>query len=310
MEHTAKPECTMRLDRYLRFAFPGLMQSTIEQGIRKKLIKINDQICLAKSKITGGEILSVPNSFANYTNLGPKIFSNCVQKFSEKLFDKFVLHEDEQILVINKPAKLPTQGGNKVNLCVDDALKYHNSVYGTNMRIVHRLDKDTTGVLLIAKNRGISSQVAHAFKHHLIRKQYLALIYGKPKALKGCITSEIDETEAVSHYKVVQKFSDNLWCILFTPKTGKMHQIRKHALLVGGAIVGDQKYNTDISSPYSQNLMLHAAQVALPNTITNLHKKRFYAFTPKHWHQFLSQYSQNRFIRSQCHNPIAKENAQ
>jgi 23S rRNA pseudouridine955/2504/2580 synthase len=164
------------------------------------------------------------------------------------------------------------------------------------MRIVHRLDKDTSGLLIIAKNRITSVKIAYAFKHSLIKKRYLALFYGRPKAKEGWIQSEIDNTEAVSHYQVITKFADQLWCILYTPKTGKMHQIRKHALLMGGAIVGDQKYNDIYNSPYSPNLMLHASYLELPKTIENLQKNKFHSPLPVYWKQFLSQYAERREI--------------
>ncbi len=300
MEHIAKPECAMRLDRYLRSFFPGIPQSIIEKSIRKGLITINKIKCLAKSTITGGEIINLPQiftsqSYASITEKKP--ISAVVENLSKKLFNKLVVHEDEQILVINKPAKLATQGGSKISISIDDAIKYHNTVYNTQMKIVHRLDKDTTGLLLIAKNRLAASQIALAFKNQAITKKYLALFFGTPKSMQGWIKSEIDQSEAISHYKVVKRIANQLWCILFTPKTGKMHQIRKHALLIGGAIVGDSKYNDNPKSPYAENLMLHASYTILPNTISNLTKTRLHIPIPQYWNEFLSNYVQNRALR-------------
>ncbi len=289
MHHVANPECKMRLDRYLRFSFPGITQGVIEQSIRKGLIKVNNTRCVAKDPVIGGEILCLPKSF-EINNNHHKALPAGAQGLAKKLFDNFSIYEDENVLVINKPAKLATQGGSKVTISIDDAIKYNNSVQGLNLRLVHRLDKDTTGLLLIAKNRIIASQISYAFKHHLIQKRYLALFWGKPKSKAGWIKSQIDETDAISHYRVVKKFNSSLWCILFSPKTGKMHQLRKHALLIGGAIVGDQKYNYDLKSPYSPYLMLHASYIMLPNDIENLNKKRFHSPIPQHWNQFLSQY--------------------
>jgi 23S rRNA pseudouridine955/2504/2580 synthase len=289
MQHVANPECAMRLDRYLRYCFPGITQSAIEKSIRKGLIKINNTPCLAKDRILGGETLSLPQSFAVQDN-SQKVMPIGAQNLAKKLFNSFAVHEDTNILVINKPAKLATQGGSKINLSIDDAIKYHNNCNGLNLRIVHRLDKDTTGLLLIAKHRMVSSQIAHAFTNHLIQKKYLALFWGKPRAKAGWIKSEIDDKEAISYYRVVKKISNNLWCILFAPQTGKMHQLRKHALLIGGAIVGDQKYNLDEKSPYCSNLMLHASYLVLPSSIENLDRQRFHAPIPNHWSQFLSKY--------------------
>lgn len=298
MDYVAKPELAMRLDRYLRTSFPGLTQSIIERSIRKGLIKINGAKCSAKSQIAGGELLCVPNSFqATICNKNQKLIPIGAESLSKKLFGTFAVHENEHILVISKPVKLATQGGSKIGISVDDAIKFQNNTYGTEMKIVHRLDKDTSGLLLIAKNRLTAAKIAHAFKNSLIEKRYLAIFYGKPKAKEGWIESEIDDAQAISHYRVVTKLANQLWCILYTPKTGKMHQIRKHALLMGGAIVGDQKYNDNQNSPYSSHLMLHASYISLPNMIENVQRSKFHDPIPKHWHQFLSQYSKKRTTR-------------
>ncbi len=287
----------MRLDRYLRISFPGLTQSIIQRSVRKGLIKINHLKCSAKFQITGGEVLSIPNSFQTTSyRKNQKSIPIGAASLAKKLFGALAVHEDEEILVISKPAKLATQGGSKISISVDDAIRFQNNTYGTEMRIVHRLDKDTSGLLMIAKNRPTAVKIANAFKNSLIEKRYLALFYGKPKAKEGWIKSEIDETEAVSYYRVVTKFSDQLWCVLYVPKTGKMHQIRKHALLMGGAIVGDQKYNDMYNSPYSQNLMLHASYIRLPKTIESLQKNKFHAPLPLYWRQFLNQHSKRHAI--------------
>ena len=276
VENHASP---IRLDRYLRTIDPLLTQGLLEQYLRKKLILVNDAKATTNLRISNGDrILISPIIADKIQPRGQDIkTSPSIEALAKKLLGEYLLYDHPSFLAINKPSGLATQGGSKINLSIDDALSFLRGE-GMDLKLVHRLDKDTSGVLLIAKGREMSDKFMHAFKKHKVQKTYMAILSGVPKKDRGQIKSylikerdfevssydhEVEGSkEAITDYEVIEK-SNGHALVMFKPLTGRMHQLRVHSRLMGCPIVGDVRYNGESAS----HLMLHAAEVVIDKCI-------------------------------------------
>ncbi|MGX6960570.1 MAG: RluA family pseudouridine synthase, partial [Rickettsia endosymbiont of Pentastiridius leporinus] len=247
-----------RLDKYLKRLYPLLTQGVIEKALRQKQIIVSSRKAIASLRVVNGDEIFINDKF-NLLVAEPSklVFTDAEIKLAEKITTKYLIYEDDNLIAINKPSGLATQGGSKINLSVDSALKYLNSKEA-DFKLVHRLDKETSGLLIIAKNYVSSVKLHNAFKEKLVEKVYLAVTYGKPIKNTGEVKTNIERNKgsnpkitdisdkngklAITYYKVLKSFRNNLFLIEFTPVTGKMHQLRLHAKLLGCPIIGDDKY--------------------------------------------------------------------
>ena len=290
-----------RLDRYLKRLYPLLTQGVIEKALRQKQITVNSQRSEASLRVKGGDEIYINDKF-NLPIKQPEklVFTDPEIKLAKKIITDYLIYEDGNLIAINKPPGLATQGGSKINLSVDGALKYLNSK-GGNFKLVHRLDKETSGLLLIAKNYLSSVKLHDAFKEKMVIKTYLAVTYGKPIKDAGEVRSNIEQSKgstpkithiddaisklAITHYKLLKSLDNNLFLIEFTPVTGRMHQLRLHAKLLGCPIFGDDKYGNKEIMPYSKYMFLHANNICLSEKIfgkeINLEAKLPFYFTDK-----------------------------
>lgn len=278
MRHVAMPECQMRLDRYLRSLYPYLPQGAIEKAIRKKQITLEGTKCLASSRLAGGEVIHMPESLQLLARVkGPQVYTKATEALAKRLLGKSLIYEDEHIIAISKPNNLATQGGRGVKVSVDSALKYYNQVHGTGLRLVHRLDSPTSGIMLIAKDRSTATELGEAFKKREIKKLYLAITSNRPVKESGLISNET----GISQYRLLRKLKNKAYLMAFAPKTGKMHQIRRHAKELGCPILGDTKYweNKEL---HAKHLMLHSCTISIPGYI-KAGKHRFRA--PFNWNE-------------------------
>ncbi len=281
-----KKDYDVRLDKYLKNLFTSLTQSFIEKNIRKKNILINNSRTKANYVVKLNDNLIL-------LNFHEKLYKNKIVykkniKISDndlKKFNNSIIFQNNDFLVINKWAEIATQGGSKVNVSIDHIVKNINSDY----RLVHRLDKETTGLLLISKNLKYARYFSTLFKQKLITKFYIALCEGSPKNKNSKVllniknkNQEIEKT--ITNYSVIGN-KHNITQILYNPETGKTHQLRKVSKNLGCSIIGDQKYN--INSKYnSEKLMLHA--FALNFTI-NRKKFRFISELPNYFQTFMKK---------------------
>ncbi|WP_341790598.1 RluA family pseudouridine synthase [Rickettsia endosymbiont of Polydrusus tereticollis] len=267
-----------RLDKYLRRLYPRLTQGIIERALRQKQIMVNGHKVEANLRVKEDDEIFINDKL----NLPQEetlevIFSDSVIKLASKITKDYLIYENEHFIAINKPAGLATQGGTKINLSIDDALKY------LNYKLVHRLDKETSGLLLVAKNYESSVKLVNAFKEKLIAKTYIAVVFGRPLEDSGEIRGLIGKKRdgayeivdvdnengklAITYYKLLKPLNNNLSLIEFTPITGRMHQLRFHAKLLNCPIVGDTKYGSAQSSSYSKHMLLHASKIVLHEKI-------------------------------------------
>ncbi len=286
-----------RLDKYLKKIYPLLSQGIIEKALRIKQIEVNDEKAAASLRVKTGDQITFSPYFIMYdeiTNVeqgtgtekisGQKYAKNIVI-LAEKILTEYLIYQDENILVINKPNNLSSQGGSKIKLSINDALNYLNNQQGKNLRLVHRLDKRTSGCFIIAKNHLASVRLGEAFKDKIISKTYHAVTIGTLKQEEGQISNLIAKNReggfesvkedkkngklAITQYKLLKKCGD-LSYIEFKPLTGRMHQLRFHAQILGTPILGDDKYGLNgpgQAALMSENMLLHAIRINIPKSV-------------------------------------------
>ncbi len=258
------------MDKYLKQRYTSLTQGFIEKNIRKKNILINNSSTKANYLIKLNDELRILNYHEKlYKN---KIIYKKNIKISKEIlveFKRSIIFENNDFIVLNKWSQIATQGGSKIITSIDHIIKNINAQY----RLVHRLDKETSGLLLIAKNINYAKKLSFLFKQKEISKFYIAICEGFPKNNISQIkleikTKKLKTEDTLTNYKVLNK-NKRISSILFNPHTGKTHQLRIVSKNLGCPIVGDDKYN--VYSKYTkENLMLHA--FALRFTID---KKKF-----------------------------------
>jgi 23S rRNA pseudouridine955/2504/2580 synthase len=269
----------IRLDRYIKRLFPLITQGEIESNLRKGKIKVNAEKVKSNFRVNiGDRIIMFAKVFDSYKACASKIhYPPSVIALSKKLFSKYFLYSDQHLLAIDKPAGLAVQGGSKINVSIDDALAYLNQTNGTDYRLVHRLDKDTSGVLVISASYDSAIKLGDAFKNKQIRKKYIAILAGIPKNAGNVIRSNIGKVKS-GQYEIVQeqengKLAETFYRVLkknkqfslveFKPTTGRMHQLRVHSKALSCPIVGDCKYG----GPACSRMLLHAETLTIPSTI-------------------------------------------
>ena len=273
-----------RLDRWFKQKVINLPHSLIEKIIRQNKIKVNKKKIKSSHRLRTGDVVEVfdINKFRPIDN--NKKIKYLPKKKEIGSYDKHVLEDNENFVVINKPTGLPVQSGTKSLKNIIDILK--NTKYFENSKpfIVHRLDKETSGILIIAKNRKFAQLFTSLFRLRKIHKTYLAVCHGQISKKKGelkneLITFENDKKKiekAITYYKVLSETNSTSFLEL-KPVTGRKHQLRKQLALINNPIVGDKKYilsNKKIKS--DKDLMLHA--YSLKFYINN--KKFFYKASP------------------------------
>ena len=169
------------------------------------------------------------------------------------------MYKDDEVLILNKPAGIATQGGTGISISVDDLLDYMKFDYERRPRLVHRLDKETSGVLVLARRFDSAAKVSEAFREKQVHKKYIAIWCGVPTVHEGIIDAplhkegdahtkgnmvedEVNGKEAVTNYKVLAH-SDFFSLVELTIPTGRMHQIRAHSAIIGCPVLGDYRYS-------------------------------------------------------------------
>ena len=258
----------MRIDRWIKNNIGQIPQALIEKDLRKGNIKINKKKSKSSTKLQlNDEIIFYKYNYEIFKkNLKSKFIPN---KETLKINENSIIESNENFVVINKLSGVSVQGGTKSKKNLIDIFSKSKIFTDNKPFTVHRLDKDTSGILIIAKNRSSAQLFTSLFRLRKVHKTYLALCNGELNKDSGTLIHNLIRYDkkkkitekAITHYKLLDT---NLNCSLLElkPITGRKHQIRKQLLEIGHPIVGDRKYNLqEFNSSVNKNLMLHAYKI-------------------------------------------------
>ncbi len=258
----------MRLDRLLRNKLGKIPQSLLEKNLRSGKIKLNSKKSKSSQKVKTNDKIDLYNFNFKENIIQKKIKfdpSNTIIKANEKL----IIDNNEDFIVINKDAGISVQGGTKSKKNLIDIFSKSSVFKNTKPYSVHRLDKDTSGVFIIAKNRETAQLLTSLFRLRKVHKTYLAICHGEIEKKSGELNDDLIRYEkgrkiienAKTLYKVIDS-NQNSSLVEMKPITGRKHQLRKQLYIIGNSIYGDQKYVS--SNSYvgmNKNLMLHSFQI-------------------------------------------------
>lgn len=281
----------MRLNRWFLKYYPGLSLGRFNKLLRTKQIKVDGAKAEASLKLCVNQEIRVPP-------LDEEKKTEIKQGLSEKdinFIRSLVIYKDDNIIAINKPSGLAVQGGTNTLRHIDgmlDGLKFDNEEIP---KLVHRIDKETSGVLVLARNRKSAELLTKAFKEKNLQKNYLALLRGVPKPEEGEIKAPLEKVgekmqitdkgkKSVTLYKVIDNIGKKFALIEARPLTGRTHQIRAHMEYIGTPIVGDDKYYGAQRQRFTEltdKLFLHAFKIDL----SDIYNKKLIisAPLPKHF---------------------------
>ncbi len=285
-----------RLDKWFKEKVLNIPQSLIEKIIRKKKVKVNNKKTKTSYRIKEGDTIKVFD-IENYKSSVIKKNIKYIPSTKEKnKYGNFIIENNENFIVLNKPNGIAVQGGTKSFKNLIDILNNTKFFEDTKPYIVHRLDKETSGIIIVAKNKKYAQLFTSLFRIRKIHKTYIAITNGilkfKKKTLIDNLILEENKKKivqkAISHIKVL-KTSDSYSLVELNPITGRKHQLRKQLFRIGSPIVGDTKYSF-IKNKKESKLMLHARKIKF---MINNQKYEFVADYDTNFNNFIKKKFKN-----------------
>ena len=271
----------IRLDRWFRRHYPALGHGRLEKLLRTGQVRVDGKRAKSGDRVVPGQAIRVPP----LGDLPPSpSITLRARPQDETLLRDLILHRDEHAIVLDKPAGLAVQGGSNTTRHVDGLLDGLRFGSDERPRLVHRLDKDTSGVLLIARTAVAAAFFTRAFRDKTTRKTYWAIVAGCPRLRQGKIDlalakgagggrervrADDDGKDAVTYYTVIDNAGDRASWLALLPLTGRTHQLRAHCAAIGTPILGDGKYGGaaahTLGGAAAHRLHLHARTLEIPH---------------------------------------------
>jgi 23S rRNA pseudouridine955/2504/2580 synthase len=276
---------TLRLDRWFRRHYPDLAHGRLERLLRTGQVRVDGKKAKSGDRVSPGMAIRLPPM--SETPFAGERLAPQARPQDEALLRDLIIHQDEHAIVINKPPGLAVQGGSNTIRHVDGLLDGLRFDHAERPRLVHRLDKDTSGVLLIARSPAAATFFTRAFRDKTTRKIYWAVVAGRPKLPQGKIDlaltkgvphgakgrervhADDEGKDAVTYYTVVDSAGDRASWLALLPLTGRTHQLRAHCAAIGTPILGDGKYGGAAAhlpgGSAAHRLHLHARTLEIPH---------------------------------------------
>ncbi len=279
----AADEADIRLDRWFKRHFPSLGHGRLQKLLRTGQVRVDGKRAQANARLAEGQTIRIPpfGAAENVDKKGP---------VSSRPGDAgdlraMILHEDDALIALNKPAGLAVQGGSKTSRHIDGML-LSLAPKGERYRLVHRLDRDTSGLLVVAKTASTAAKLSKSFQRHEVQKLYWALVVGLPPLEDGIIDKPLTKApsrggldfelvqtgvdgaqKAVTRYRTIARAGKVSAWLALQPLSGRTHQLRVHCALMDCPILGDPKYGGAQAQPDGApaGMMLHARELDLPH---------------------------------------------
>lgn len=279
-------EVGLTLQQWMKQHYPHITRGLIEKHLRKGFLRVNDKKAALNQVLEKGHMVRIHPVVLDEASSRslPEVKKPKPYKQSEGVkLKESVLYKDKDILVINKPAGLAVQGGTGISISLDDMLDALKFDANERPKLVHRLDKDTSGVLVLARTTQAATRLTKYFREKEVQKLYWAIVKGVPAKTKGKVDIPLQKKmvggsdkekiqqdskgqRALTYYEVVDSAAHTASWLALTPVTGRMHQLRVHCLALNTPIIGDGKYGgrEAFLEGADRMLHLHAREVTLP----------------------------------------------
>jgi 23S rRNA pseudouridine955/2504/2580 synthase len=281
-------EADIRLDRWFRRHFPGVPQSAIQKLCRTGQVRVDGKRAEAATRLASGQAVRVP-PLPSTPDPKPIPIAN---PHATREIEAMTVYQDDHLMILDKPYGVSVQGGPGITRHIDGMLEGLRNAKGERPRLVHRLDRDTTGVLLIARTPGVAAKLAAAFRGRDMDKTYWAIVAGRPVPVEGEIDLPLkriggergertapaerddeDAARAITGYRTLDHAARKLAWLELKPLTGRTHQLRVHCVAIRAPILGDVKYaRPDQNNAFaatvaglSEKLHLHARSLVFPH---------------------------------------------
>jgi 23S rRNA pseudouridine955/2504/2580 synthase len=276
---------SLRLDRWFKRHYPALGHGQLEKLLRTGKIRVDGKRAQSGDRVEPGQAIRVPPLSEA---AGPaRRASTRTRPADEAMLQAAILRRDDAVIVLNKPPGLAVQGGTATEHHLDGLLDGLRFGYDERPRLVHRLDRETSGILIIARTAAAAAFLTRAFREKTTRKIYWAVVAGLPKLRQGRIglalakapghggervRPDVDEgRHAVTYYQLIESAGNRASWLALMPITGRTHQLRAHCAAIGTPILGDRKYGETAAHiagvPGSRRLHLHARSLSIPHPL-------------------------------------------
>jgi 23S rRNA pseudouridine955/2504/2580 synthase len=280
-------EAGVRLDRWFKRHYPALGHGPLEKLLRTGQVRVNGKRASAGDRLEPGQMIRIPPQLKGEEGEQTTPRPSSVRDADKDLIEHMVIHEDSSVFVLNKPSGIPTQGGSGVRRHIDGMLEALQGKKRQKPRLVHRLDRDTSGVLVVARTLPAAAALSESLRRRDARKIYWALTKGVPRPHQGVVKLALakeagfgkhgrdermtpadedaaDAKSATTYYAVIGTAADQYAWVALRPVTGRTHQLRAHLAHIGTPIVGDFKYGGEKAKGMGEledRLHLHARSI-------------------------------------------------